>query len=361
MPFRIPVSRLQELDARRICLIKPSALGDVVQTMPLLGLLRQRFPAATISWVIRRDLIDLIAGHADLTEIIPFHRDGGWSEWRQILTTLGHRRFDLVFDLQGLFRTAVMTLATRAPLRVGLETAREGASLACNCILPDSGRNVPAYNRYWRVAEALGMMNHPREVAIPAAPADAAWLAGQLNLLPGPIMAIHAGAGWETKRWPVEKFAEIARRFDGSVVVVGTGSEQIAAARIVEAVHGCGRPALNLAGRTTLKQLASLLRAVGLMVSNDSGPMHLAAAVGTPVVGIFTCTSPVLSGPAPSGPGGMMHELVSTGVWCAAGYHKQCPMAGSAHLACLAELSVERVWNAVSRILHRRRSISRPA
>ncbi len=361
MPFRIPVSQLHDLDARRICLIKPSALGDVVQTMPLLGALRQRFPAATVSWVIRRDLADLLAGHADLTEIIPFHRKGSWREWRQLLTTLGNRRFDLVFDLQGLFRTAVMTFATRAPLRVGLETAREGARLACNCILPDSGRNVPAHIRNWRVADALGMMNHPREVAIPTAPADAAWLAEQVQLLPGPIMAMHAGAGWETKRWPVEKFAEIARRFDGSVVVVGTRSEQLAAARIVEAVHACGRPALNLAGRTTLKQLASLLRAVDLMVSNDSGPMHLAAAVGTPVVGIFTCTSPVLSGPAPSGPGGTMHELVSTGVACAAGYHKQCPMSGSTHMGCLAELSVERVWNAVSRVLHRRRSISRLA
>ena len=140
----------------------------------------------------------------------------------------------------------------------------------------------------------------------------------------------------------------------------------MAAARIVETVHACGRPALNLAGRTTLKQLASLLRAADMMVSNDSGPMHLAAAVGTPVVGIFTCTSavisgPVISGPGLSGPGGARHELVSTAVECAAGYHKRCPLAGSAHLACLTELSVERVWQAVSRILDRQRSVNRPA
>ena len=86
------------------------------------------------------------------------------------------------------------------------------------------------------------------------------------------------------------------------------------------------------------------------MVSNDSGPMHMAAAVGTPVVGIFTCTSPILSGPA-----GAVHELISTGVPCAASYYKECPHRGAAHLSCLAELSVERVWNAVVRILERRR------
>ena len=127
MPFRIPVSQLHDLDTRRICLIKPSALGDVVQTMPLLGMLRQRFPAATVSWVIRRDLADLLAGHADLTEIIPFHRKGSWREWRQLLTTLGNRRFDLVFDLQAI-STAVMTFATL--LRVGLENrSRRGPAI----------------------------------------------------------------------------------------------------------------------------------------------------------------------------------------------------------------------------------------
>ena len=184
-----------------------------MQTLPLLGMLRQRFPAAAISWVIRRDLADLITGHPDLTEIIPYHRAGGWREWRQLLAVLKNRRFDLVFDLQGLFRTAVMTFATRAPLRVGLETAREGANLACNCVLPDSGRNVPAQIRYGRVAEALGMRNSASEPVVPTSPADEAWLAAQLKQLPRPIMAIHAGAGWETKRWPVvEKFAEIARR-----------------------------------------------------------------------------------------------------------------------------------------------------
>jgi lipopolysaccharide heptosyltransferase II len=298
----------------------------------------------------------LISGHADLAEVIPYHRDGGWREWRQLLAVLRQRRFDLVFDLQGLLRTAVMTLATCAPWRVGLETAREGSSLACNCIVPDSGRRVPAHARYLRVAEALGMANHPIEPRIPAAPGEQTWLAAQLSQLPRPLMAIHAGAGWETKRWPVEKFAEIARRFEGSVVAVGTGSEQLSATRIVETAHGRGRPALNLAGRTTLKQLASLLRAADLMVSNDSGPMHLAAALGTPVVGIFTCTSPALSGPA-----GTRHELVSTIVPCAASYHKLCPLAGSAHLGCLTELSVERVWSAVLRILDRECSITRPA
>lgn len=356
MLYRIPPSWLLDIDAQRICLIKPSALGDVVQTLPLLGMLRRRFPTATVSWVVRRDLADLITGHPDLTEVIPFHRDGTWRESGKLLGLLRRRRFDLVFDLQGLFRTGVMTFATGAAVRVGLETAREGASLACNCIIPDSGRNVPAHLRYWRVAEALGRATDPRTAFIPTTAADSIWLADQVRQLPRPIMAIHPGAGWVTKRWPVEKFGEIARRFTGSVVVIGAASERMPGTQILAATTDSRKPVLNLAGQTTLKQLAILLREVDVLVTNDSGPLHLAAAVETPAVGIFTCTNPVLSGPA-----GSMHELVSTGVSCAAGYHKQCPHRGPSHLACLAELSVERVWSAVVRILEKRRSTARPA
>jgi lipopolysaccharide heptosyltransferase II len=249
-----------------------------------------------------------------------------------------------------------MTWATGAPLRVGLEAAREGASLACNCVLPDSDRDVPAHVRYWRVAEALGMAHHPQVTVIPTTDSEAAWRAARLRELPRPLLAIHPGAGWETKRWPVEKFAEIARRFEGTVVVVGSAGERRLAAAVIETSSSRHKPALNLAGETTLKQLAALLGAADVVVSNDSGPMHLAAAMGTPVVGIFTCTSPLLSGPA-----GMNHELISTAVPCAASYHKRCPKRDTSHLACLSELPVERVWNAVKRVLDRRRPAAQPA
>jgi lipopolysaccharide heptosyltransferase II len=249
-----------------------------------------------------------------------------------------------------------MTFATRAPFRVGLETAREWANLACNCVLPDSNRNVPAHSRYWRVADALGLADHPRTAVIHISASEEAWVADRLRGLPRPILAIHPGAIWPTKRWPVEKFAEIANRFDGSVVVVGSAGERTLAARIVDVRAARKRPALNLAGETTLKQLAALLIAMDVLVSNDSGPMHLAAALGTPVVGIFTCTSPHLSGPS-----GTIHELVSTTVSCAGGYHKSCPRWGRAHLGCMAEFAVDRVWNSLGRILERRRNEARPA
>jgi heptosyltransferase I len=343
-------SRLLHIDAQRICVIKPSALGDIVQSLPLLGALRQRFPSARISWVVNRELSDLLTGHPELHEVIPFDRRGPLSSVGQLLWDLRQRRFDLAFDLQGLLRTGLMTLATGARLRIGLETAREGSALACHELIPGTSRQVPAHQRYWRVAETLKVGDLPRLARVPTTAADRSWVLDRLWGLPRPLVAVHPGAKWVTKRWPPEKFAELAvrfaRRYAGTVITVGGNGDWPAATTITAAVGESGGRAVNLAGTTTLRQLAALLGAVDLVVSNDSGPMHLAAAMGTPVVGIFTCTSPVISGPA--GPG---HRVVATHLPCAAGYHKTCPHRGPDHLACFRELDVERAWSAFAAAL----------
>ncbi|MFN0052067.1 MAG: glycosyltransferase family 9 protein [Planctomycetales bacterium] len=339
---------LRSLDATRICILKPSALGDVVQSLPLLPALRRRFPAASISWVINRHLAGLIERHSQLDEVISFDRRGTWRDVWGLLRDLRRRRFDLVFDLQGLLRTAVMSLATGARYRVGLQTAREGSGWACHATIPETSRAVPAWQRCFNVIQALGLSDWRPETGLEIPSAAREWAASRMQPIPRPILAMHAGAGWVTKRWPVEKFAAIAARFPGSVVAVGTGSEAPLAAHIISEVGRAGGCGLDLAGKTTLPELAALLERADLVLSNDSGPMHLAAAAGTPVVGVFTCTSPTISGPA-----GSQHELVATTVDCAARYCKQCPNRGEDHLACLEELSVERVWRGIERVLQR--------
>lgn len=353
---RIRPSTLATLTPRRICLIKPSALGDVVQTLPLLPVLKACYPSAEISWVINRELSDLVSGHPAITEVIPFHRRGGWSDWSALLSGLARRRFDLVFDLQGLLRTGLMTLATRARVRVGLETAREGASLSTNCVIPATDRQVPAHARLWRVAEVLGFGDAARETQIETSAEDRAFAAAVRGRLSGRVIAVHPGARWETKRWPVEKFAEllIRARVQGSfsAVLLGSPSERPEAERLETLLKNSGAFSIdasleNLAGRTTLKQLTALLQRLDLAISNDSGPMHLAAGLGVPTLGLFTCTSATRSGPP-----GPVHELVSTTVSCAASYCKRCPKKGDQHLACLNELSVDRAWIALQRLMH---------
>lgn len=359
---RIAPSRLLKIEARRICIVKPSALGDVVQSLPLLPVLRERFPAARIAWVINRELTDVLSGHPHLDDVLPFDRRGRWNSWTRLWGELRRGRYDLVFDLQGLLRTGLMAAATRAPVRVGLETAREGAHLLANCTLPDSGKRVPAHLRYWRVAESIGMGDYRRQTFVKVSGTDRRWTRQQFQDLPGPVLAIHPGARWVTKRWPVEKFAVIAgkamRRYGFSVVILGAAPER----PIAEQLEGLlqrfapARAVRNLAGRTTLKQLAGVLSTSQLLLTNDSGPMHLAAGLGTPVLGIFTCTNPERSGPP-----GDRHELVSTEVPCSASYKKRCPHRGKRHLACMDELSIARVAAAFDRLVEKNQILERAA
>lgn len=354
MPNRISLERLAEIDAQRICVIKPSALGDVVQALPLLPALRERFPRAHLAWVVHSGYLDLLEGHPALDEAIPFRRHGGLRETWRLFRDLRDRRFDLVLDLQGLLRTAGMAFATGARTRVGLETARELAFLAATITLPDTGKNVPAHARYWRVAEALGISGPPRETIVATAEADRQWAQRQAESLARPMLVVVPGARWRTKLWPVEKFAAVtakAMRIAGyGAVLCGSQQEAPLVAQLeslLRQLQPSGK-VLNLAGRTTIKQLAALFRLADAALLNDSGPMHLAAGLGTPVVAVFTCTSPVRSGPP-----GDLHELVATRVPCAASYRRRCPHRGKRHLACLDEIEVERVWQALYRVISR--------
>lgn len=355
--------RLAQLNVRRICIIKPSALGDVVQSLPVLPLLRQRFPDSHLAWVINRDLADLVNGHHCLNETIPFDRRGGFADWWRLVRHLRQSRFDLVLDLQGLFRTGLMCLATAAPLRVGLQTAREGSDWTYHHIVQDSGKQVPAHRRVWRLADELGLGDESPRTEIEISVIDRAWAARVRAASTGPLLVIQPGTRWETKQWPIRHFAEVARRaikyLGLSVIVIGSRGESQAAQELVDNVKHVAPlgDIRNLAGQTSLKQLAALLQQADLVLSNDSGPLHLAAGLGTPVVGVFTCTSPERSGPP-----GKQHQLVSTHLSCAASYCKQCPQRGPGYLACFDELTPDRVWQACqvawTNIQHRTRTAS---
>lgn len=350
------LSQINQIEASRICLIKPSALGDVVQTLPILPVLKARFPDAQISWVIRDSFANLLEAHPQIDEVIPFSRRSSVPYWWGFLKDLKKRQFDLVLDLQGLMRTGVMTAATRARWRIGIEAAREGSHLAYNMTIPETSRFVPAYQKYWNVADAFGSGKTSRETRIFISDEDKAWArktlsAGEQSC---PTLAIHAGAQWITKRWPPESFAAVGakaiRHFRCNIVLVGTADERPLTSQIEQLLHKfvpTGR-VLNLAGQTSLKQLAAVLMETDYLLTNDSGPMHLAAGLGTPVTGIFTCTSALRSGPP-----GDQHELVSTNVDCAASYQKRCPKRGPQNLCCMDELEVTRAWQALYRLITR--------
>lgn len=329
-----------------VCIIKPSALGDIVNAFPTLSALRSLWPNAHIAWVVNRGLRDLVEGHPEIDEVIPFDRSiakltpkglvfiGGF------LAALRRRRFDLTIDLQGLLRSGLMTAAAGAPVRVGIGYAREGASHFYTHIVPTPVPEPHAVVRLLEVARAFGAnVDNPR-CAVAMSDDDRRWARERLMGTPTPRLVMNIGARWVTKRWPPEKFAAVARRaafqYGATIIAVGAPEDQ-PTVDILRAELG-SIPLLDLCGRTTLPQLAGLAAESDLFLSNDSGPLHLATAVGARVVGIYTCTSPELNGPY--GPNAV---AVRTGVECAASYITHC-----GRLDCMEELTVERVWSAVA-------------
>jgi lipopolysaccharide heptosyltransferase I len=351
---------LCDLDARRVALLKPSALGDIVHSLPVLVALRRRLPHAHISWVVNRAYEPLLAGHPALDETIPFDRSarrGGWwsvsRSWLRFLRELRQRRFDLVVDLQGLLRTGVMAQATGAPRRVGLSSAREGATWFYTDIV-DVPRHdeTHAVDRYWLVAEALGAGDGPKRFDVPVPEAARAWAREELRGCPRPWLAVGVGSRWPTKRWPPQHFAALARqaleRFGGTAVFVGGGDEAALAQQARQHLIG---PARDLTGRTSLPQLAAVLELADVMLANDTGPLHLAVALGRPVVAPYTCTKVRRTGPYHAAGG-----AVESRVWCQGSYLKRCP-----RMECMAELTPDRLWPVLHEVLLTWESRSRSA
>ncbi|OAI39718.1 hypothetical protein AYO40_05535 [Planctomycetaceae bacterium SCGC AG-212-D15] len=217
---RIP---LHDYPARRIAIIKPSALGDIVHSLPVLSALRRRYPDAHITWIVNRGYEPLLRGHPELNHTLPFDRAAirqGWGAalrgYRAFLRECRQREFDLVIDLQGLLRSGLMTFASGAARRVGLSTAREGARLFYTDVVPVADFNaIHAVDRYWLVAEALGAGAGPKQFHVHVPEAERAWAKELLRGKPRPIVALAAGSRWVTKRWLPEHFGEVLRRIAG--------------------------------------------------------------------------------------------------------------------------------------------------
>jgi lipopolysaccharide heptosyltransferase I len=333
-------------------LIKPSALGDIVHSLPVLSALRQRYPDVHIAWVVNRSYAELLRGHPDLDAVLPVDRGASrtglvtaMSNYGRFFWSFRQQRFDLVVDLQGLFRSGLMTIASGAARRVGLSSAREGANVFYTDVIPVADfQALHAVDRYWLVAEAFGIGHLRKRFHVPLPEVERRWAAAQLGDCPRPWIALGVGARWQTKRWPPHHFASLARRVlqyaGGTLLFVGGREETPLARATAEGLPGNLR---DFTGRTTLPQLAALLASVDVMVANDTGPLHLAAALGRPVVAPYTCTKVNLNGPYGAAAG-----AVETRVWCRGSYRKRCR-----RLDCMAELTPDRLWPILEGVVRR--------
>ena len=330
-----------ESPPERILLVKPSALGDVVHALPIAALIKRRWPTSRLSWLISRPFAPLLETNPHVDELLPFDRQRGGSFWRhsgnvhRLRRELRERRFDLVIDLQGLLRSAWLSWQTRAPIRVGFSYAREMAPLFYTHRVKSRGLGRHAIERYLDVAELLGLGRDPVEFELRTTPQDDAAVESLLAPLNGePCAVLLPGTNWPTKRWPAEYVAALSLRLEREMhlrPVIAGGPDAAGAARLILSRNPA---AVDLVGRTNVRELVALLRRASLAVTNDSGPMHLAAALGVPLVAMFGPTSPARTGPYRRDPSVVRLDLV-----CSPCFSRTC-----VHQTCLRALGPDDVF-----------------
>jgi 3-deoxy-D-manno-octulosonic-acid transferase/heptosyltransferase-1 len=367
----------EEPQTVNILIVKLSAIGDVIHTLPSLAALRRCHPDADITWVVEEAAADLLAGHPDLNRVIVSSRKRWIHELRRgqiaaplremlvFFSEIRRRPYDLVIDFHGLLKSAVIVFLSGGKQKLGYDSLQELSGLFYNEKIPeDLGKH--AVDRYLDFVRYLAggpngwnaaCLKGPPEFTIAVGEEErrrvAALLAEHAEILapakkdrPGEterergFVAVNPVALWETKLWGDEKFAELGDRLreELGIGIALTGGE----AGPLERIRGRMRTkAVNLGGRTTLRELACLYRQAALLVSTDSGPMHLAAAMGTPVVALFGPTDPARTGPC--GPG---HRVIRRVLSCAPCFRKRCDLP-----RCMTEISVEEVFEAVREVL----------
>lgn len=295
---------------RNILLIKPSSLGDIVMALPALSMLRRSFPQAKITWLIRPELAPIIEGHPHLDEIILFDRKSLAKAWcrpdafkklTDLISRLRRGRFDAVLDLQGLLRTASLAWLSGCKQRFGPVWRRELAHHFYTTKIPPRLEWVHVIDYYAKLIEAMGGSDLRVEFVLPEKPAAAA--SARNLLLQHKIdreryAVIIPGSAQVSKCWPAERFAALADRLalEHGLTVVATGGKS--ESPMIEQIQSLAKhPIANLAGQTSLPELVEVLRRAKLVVSNDTGPGHIAAALGRPLVMMFSWSNPLRVGP----------------------------------------------------------------
>ncbi|MFO0754128.1 MAG: lipopolysaccharide heptosyltransferase II [Thermodesulfovibrionales bacterium] len=325
---------------RKILVVKPSSLGDIVHSMPFLQVMRETFPHAEIQWVVAKGLEGLLEGHPLVGKLWVIDKDrwkdlkrlgGTVGELRTLFASLRNEEFDLAVDLQGLLRSGIIAGASGAPVRVGFSEAREGSTLFYTHRVR-GGRDIHAVDRYLKIASALG--GSVKALHFPLPPAEDSAEMRKIKKDTGSYVVIVPGARWQTKIWPAEKFGRVASLLRERSIIVGSGADG-ARAKEIEALSG-GK-ARSLAGKTGMRELIALIRDARFVLTNDSGPMHIAAALGVPVAALFGPTNPVRTGPY-----GSNHLLITPDVPCAPCYKKKC-----ATVRCMDAITVEQVYQTI--------------
>jgi 3-deoxy-D-manno-octulosonic-acid transferase/heptosyltransferase-1 len=339
-----------------ILIVKLSAIGDVIHTLPSLSALRRLHPHAHITWVVEEAAADLIMGHPQLDRVLIFRRKSwfadfrkgkfapAWRDFRSFVSDMHSRPYDLVIDFHGLFKSSVVVFLSKGKRKIGYDSWQELSCLFYNEKIPED-MNKHAVDRYLDFPRYLGATAAPAEFILPVENETQARIQALMSrhqLSEKKFIAISPVALWDTKLWDDRKFARLADDISQklNIPVVLTGRDKESLDKITAQMT---TQAVNIGGQTSLPELAVFYKNALTVITTDSGPMHLAAAAGTPVVALFGPTDP-----AKTGPYGKGHTVIRAGLHCSPCLKKQCSTR-----QCMADITPEQVLAAVEKILQR--------
>lgn len=361
-----------------ILIVKLSAIGDVIHTLPALDALHRKFPESNITWLVEEKAGDIVTDHPCLHRVIVSKRKK-WLEALQnptrwysaakeitiFLRELRSREYDLVIDFQGLLKSGLLVFLSRGKKKIGYDKTRELSYLFLDKKVPPYPLNRHAVERNMNLVMALDagpdgfvfdqsekkdnyfadgcqtMWHHPTRFAMSIGEEEKRtvqhFLTSKGIQASRPLVTIHSQAGWVTKLWQPFKWAELSDKlietYGAQIVFTGEKDDHPSTEAILSLMEN---KAINGSGQTSLKELAYLLRLSNLMITTDSGPMHIASAMGTPVLALFGPTAPWRTGPYSH------HSVViRKTISCSPCFKRKCKSQ-----TCMEMISVHDVFNA---------------
>jgi lipopolysaccharide heptosyltransferase II len=294
------IPKTAKLEPRKILVVLHGSIGDVTRALPLAKLLKQGFPSASLTWSVEPACYPLLLGNPAIDEILVFERARWWTSVVPFLVRIRAQRFDLVVDLQRHLKSGVVSWMSGAPHRVGFHPAdsKEGNGFFNNLHIERFGADIAKLEHYLKFIDYLGIPRAPIEWDFALTKEE--WAAVESHLAPAakPYAVLFVGTRWPSKQWFAEQIAECAAMLQAGhgfdVLLLGAAADRELARH---ALAGAGERVFDLVGKTTLREAVGIIQRANLAVGPDTGLMHIAAAVGTPVISLWGATDPGRTGP----------------------------------------------------------------
>lgn len=346
------------LQNKRLAIIRLSSVGDVLHCTPVARAIKKFEPSCHITWVVGQVSADVLAGNPFIDEVYIWSRER-WEAmlrqrrfaeavryWRQLKQDLHMRNIDIALDIHGIFISGLVTIATGAPRRIGMSGTRELNSLFTNETAMRLPSETHVIERYLSILRPLGIPHDGCDMTLtvtPAARRFAASFLRRMNYNPGKkLTAINPRTTWPTKNWPPEYFAAAASKLyrHTQLLLCGGPGDKTVADKII---RQAGVPIINAVGQTSLQDLAALLAGCDALLTGDTGPLHMAIALGIPTVSIFGPTDPSVFGPLAPG-----HAVLQSRLECGPCNKQRCRLED---MRCQFDVSPQTAVKAVVKVL----------